>query len=227
MPKNKLQRFGEIERFTNVLELTDFQSDDQKKPTGRWHRDIFQNSNPITLELACGKGDYTLELARRNPDQNFIGIDIKGGRIWKGAKKALDEDLANVRFLRMYIDHLDEYFAPEEINDIWIPFPDPYPKGSNSSKRLSSPKFLAIYQKVLAREGAIHFKTDSKSLFEFTKHTVAETNCQVLDLVEDVYQERADDPLLTIQTFYEKKHLENGKTIQFIKFRLPIVPMNG
>lgn len=227
MPKNKLQRFKEIDQFPNVLELTDFQSDERDKPMGRWHEDIFENSNPITVELACGKGDYTVELARRNPSQNFIGIDIKGNRIWKGAKKALDEDLDNVRFLRIYIDHLHEYFGPGEISEVWITFPDPYPNGSDSSKRLSSPKFLQIYQKVLAKNGIINFKTDSTSLFKFTRHTVKETKCRLLDLVEDVYTQRRDDPLLTIQTFYEKRHLKEGKTIRFIQFQLPESLPNG
>ena len=221
MPKNKLQRFEEIGEFENVLEVTDYQSPGKEKPKGKWKEQVFGNSKPITVELACGKGAYTLELARRYPDQNFIGIDIKGARIWKGAKKAIEEGLENVRFLRIYIDHLDEYFAPEEIDNIWITFSDPYPRGSDSSKRLSSPKFLSIYQKVMAKDGAINFKTDSESLFAFTKEVVSSTGCRVLDIVEDVYEERADDELLTIQTHYEKRHLEEGRTIRFIKFKLP------
>lgn len=227
MPKNKLQRFEEIGEFENVLELTDFQLPDKEKPRGKWKEEVFQNANPITVELACGKGAYTLELARRNPKQNFVGIDIKGARIWKGAKKALEEGLENVRFLRIYIDHLDEYFSPGEIDEIWITFPDPYPRDSDSSKRLSSPKFLSIYKKVLAQDGTINFKTDSSSLFAFTKEVTKETECRILDIVEDVYDERPDDPLLTIQTFYEKKHLEAGKTIHFIKFKLPNTLLNG
>ncbi|MDZ7715763.1 MAG: tRNA (guanosine(46)-N7)-methyltransferase TrmB [Balneolaceae bacterium] len=227
MSKNKLQRFEEIGEFENVLELTDFQSEQNKKPKGEWREKVFKNPHPITVELACGKGEYTLELARRNPDQNFIGIDIKGARIWKGAKRALEQKLENVRFLRIYIDHLHEYFAPEEIDEFWITFPDPYPRDSNSSKRLSSPKFLSIYQKVLAKDGIINFKTDSDSLFTFTKEVVSKTECIILDIVEDVYAERPDDPMLTIQTFYEKKHLEAGKTIHFIKFKLPVIPLNG
>jgi len=221
MTKSKLERFEEIGKFSNVLELTDFQGTGKKKPKGLWGKKIFKNSNPITLELACGKGEYTLELARRNPDKNFIGVDIKGARLWKGARRALDTNLANVRFLRIYVDHLHEYFAPGEIDQIWITFSDPYPRKSNSSKRLSSPKFLRIYQKVLKPEGTINFKTDSGSLFEFTRASVEETGCKIVDLVEDVYAEREDDPVLTIQTFYEMKHLEEGRTIRFIKFKLP------
>ncbi len=221
MGKNKLERFAEIAEFEHVLELTDFQEEDREKPKGRWNENIFKNKNPIILELACGKGEYTLELARKNPDLNFIGVDIKGARLWKGATRALDRNLTNVRFLRIYIDHLDEYFGPGEVNHMWITFPDPYPKWSDRNKRLTSPKFLSIYQKVLQKDGAIHFKTDSDDLWSFTKEVIREENCNLLDLVEDVYNERPDDPLLTTKTFYEKKHLEDGKTIKYMKFRLP------
>ena len=221
MGKNKLERFAEIAEFEHVLELTDFQEEDEEKPKGRWNNDLFENDNPIILEIACGKGEYTLELARRNPQTNFIGIDIKGARLWKGAKRALNQDLANVRFLRIYIDHLDEYFAPGEVHNMWITFPDPYPKYSDRNKRLTSPKFLATYQKVLDSDGIIHFKTDSDKLWDFTKNVVREEGCEVLDLVENIYQERPEDPLLTTKTYYEKKHLEDGKTIKYLKFRLP------
>lgn len=225
MGKNKLERFAEIAEFDHVLELTDFQEEDNKKPKGRWNKDIFQNDNPIVLELACGKGEYTLELAQKKPDTNFIGIDIKGARIWKGAKRALERDLPNVRFLRIYIDHLDEYFEAGEVEEMWITFPDPYPKWSDRNKRLTSPKFLATYQKVLKKDGVIHFKTDSDKLWNFSTQVI-EQECNVLDLVEDVYSERPDDPLLTTKTYYEKKHLENGKTIKYLKFKLPGAPID-
>lgn len=220
MGKSKLQRFEEINEFDHVLELTDYQNDRHKKPRGRWHADIFANENPIILELACGKGAYTLELADRNKNINVIGIDIKGARLWKGAKRALDRGLSNVRFLRIYIDHLDEYFAPGEVSDIWITFPDPYLRASNRSKRLTSPKFLNIYRKVLSPAGSIKLKTDSEPLFSYTKQVVKDESCEISDLVEDIYAERRDDELLTIKTDYEKKHLANGRTISFIEFHL-------
>jgi len=225
MSKGKLEKFKEVTEFPNTLEYTDFQDEGSQKPRGRWHSDIFGNHNPIVLELACGKGTYTLELARQNPDKNFVGIDIKGGRIWKGAKKALEEGLENVRFLRMYIDHLDEYFGPDEVDDIWITFPDPYPRYSDRNKRLSGPKFLKIYQRVLKQEGAIYFKTDSDELFTFTKESVRQSGCKVHDVVEEIYQECPDDELLTIQTHFERRHLEKGRTISFIKFSLPVAPI--
>ncbi|PAU93564.1 tRNA (guanosine(46)-N7)-methyltransferase TrmB [Aliifodinibius salipaludis] len=225
MSKGKLKKFKEVTEFPNTLELTDFQNEKSQKPKGRWHSDIFENDNPMVLELACGKGTYTLELARRNPNKNFVGVDIKGHRIWKGANQALEEGLDNVRFLRIYIDHLDEYFGPDEVDDIWITFPDPYPLYSDRNKRLSGPKFLKIYQRVLKKGGAIRFKTDSNELFTFTKESVRQSGCEVHDVVEEIYQERPDDELLTIQTHFERRHLEKGRTISLIKFSLPVAPI--
>lgn len=223
MGKNKLQRFEEIDRFENVLELTDY-NEEAAKPKGSWNNEIFGTDRPITLELACGKGEYTLELARRNPERNFVGIDIKGARIWKGAKRALEEGLENVRFLRIYIDHIAEYFGNAEVSEIWITFPDPHLNESNRNKRLSSAKFLSLYQQILKAGAPIHFKTDNDRLYDYTLWSLDQFGCTVLDRVDDVYAERPDDDLLTIKTYYEKKHLENGKTIHYVKFRLPELP---
>ena len=220
MPTNKLERFRQMEEFGNVTQLTDFQDSKVTKPKGRWRRDVFGNDHPITLELACGKGEYTLALSEKFPQRNFIGIDIKGSRLWKGARKALKENRDNVHFLRIFIDHLDEYFAPDEVDDIWITFPDPYPKGSDRNKRLSSPKFLDIYRNVLKPEGTVRLKTDNRPLFDFTRRTIEKRGYQVLDAVGDIYQERPDDPLLTHQTYFEKKHLKKGRTISYIHFTL-------
>lgn len=227
MGKNKLQRFAEVERFENVLQLTDFQDEGTPKPAGEWKSGIFKNDAPVILELACGKGEYTLELARRNPECNFVGVDIKGARIWKGAKKALKEDLDNIRFLRIYIDHLHEYFAPEEVDEIWITFPDPFLKYSKRNKRLSSPKFLNIYRQVVKKGGPIHFKTDSDTLFAYTCNMLERQNCTVLDREDDVYTNRPDDELLTIQTYFEKKHLIRNRTIKYLQFALPNLSRPG
>ncbi|TYP92749.1 tRNA (guanine-N7-)-methyltransferase [Fodinibius salinus] len=225
MGVNKKQRFEEVASFDHVSELTDFQDEKSEKPRGRWNKDIFGNSNPNIVELACGKGTYTLELARRNPQKNYIGIDIKGARIWKGATCARDKQLENVHFLRIYIDHLHEYFGPAEIDDLWITFPDPYPKGSDRNKRLTSPKFLRIYQKVLHPEGKVRLKTDSDKLFSFTQQVITDTSCEQIDIVEDIYRQKSNNKLLTIQTDYEKEHLAKGRTISFISFSLPDDPI--
>ncbi|MEX2463801.1 MAG: tRNA (guanosine(46)-N7)-methyltransferase TrmB, partial [Balneolaceae bacterium] len=197
--KNKTFRISEVARFENTLEYTDFQ--DQKKPKGTWKSEIFKNQQPITLELACGKGEYTVELARQYKHRNFIGIDIKGPRIWRGAKTALKEELDNVRFLRIFIDHLDEYFEKNEIDEIWITFPDPYiRKRSKRSKRLTSSKFLDIYRKVLKPGGTIHLKTDSAILYHFTQETIRKEGCNLLENIDDVYLNATDHHLLNIQT---------------------------
>jgi len=221
MGKGKLQRFVEIDRFDNVLELTDFRETNNPKPKDRWHRDIFQNKNPIVLELACGKGAYTLELARRNPEINYVGVDIKGARIWKGAKIAQEEQLENVRFLRIYIDHLQEYFAENEVQEIWITFPDPYPKGSDRSKRLSSEKFLKQYQKVLRKNGIVHLKTDSLLLFDFSKRSVQDFEGTIIKENDNVHAGVEKEPPLDIRTDFEQKHLQRGRSIKYLKFRLP------
>ena len=218
MGKDKLRRFDEVDKFENVFEFTDFS--EKPKPKGKWHKDIFKNDNPIILELACGKGEYTLNLARQFPVKNFIGIDIKGARIWRGAKTALQEQLDNVRFIRMYIDHLDEYFENDEIDEIWITFPDPYPRKSKRSKRLTSPKFQNIYHSLLKKDGVIHLKTDSDFLYNYTLKTISEEGCRLFENIDDVYKEKPNDPLLTIKTFYEQMHLKKGKTIHYLSFRL-------
>lgn len=221
MPVNKLQRFEEIASFDHVLEYTDFQDNDRPKPKGQWHATVFGNEQPITLELACGTGAYTVELARRNPGRNYVGIDIKGARLWKGAKQAHDGELSNVRFLRIFIDHLDEYFAPGEVDEIWITFPDPYPRAGDRNKRLSAPKFLEMYRNVLSPGGMVHFKTDNTPLFEYTCRRVIGQGGTLQQRVDDVYRDRPDDPLLTIQTRFEKKHLQKGRTIAYCRFTLP------
>lgn len=218
MGKDKLKRFDDIARFQNVFEYTDFE--DEPTPRGQWNEEIFENEHPIVLELACGKGEYTIFNAERNSDKNYIGIDLKGNRIWKGAKYALKNDLSNVRFLRMLIDHLADYFEKGEVDEIWITFPDPHLRGSRSKQRLTSSKFLEIYRQVLKPGGRIHLKTDSDELFGFTLETIEEEGCEIIKKVDDVYGEEPDNEVLTHQTYYEKKHLKAGKTIHYVQFTL-------
>ncbi len=212
MGHKKLIRFEAIKTFPNVLIFPE-------KSSGRW-KEHFDNNNPLVLELACGKGEYTLELARRFPEKNFIGIDIKGNRIWKGAKTALDEKIPNVAFLRIQIDHIDQFFAPAEVSEIWITFPDPFLRKSKAKKRLTHLRFLHLYQKILQPGALIHLKTDSPELYFFTKEIIAENNCHLHRDVPNVYATEPE-PLLGIKTFYEKMHLEDGRIIRYLEFSLP------
>lgn len=216
MVKRKLQKFAELETMPNV-----FQKPEPKQYKGKWSPTIFQNTNPITLELACGKGDYTIALASRFPNQNYIGVDIKGNRLHVGAKRALEEHLENVRFLRQFIDHLDDQFQENEVSNIWITFPDPFLRKSKESKRLTSPKFLDVYRKIMKDSGTISLKTDSPELFEYTLQIIEQQGLTLIERVDDVYGTPGTDELLTsIQTYYEKKHLAEGRIIQFLKFQL-------
>ncbi len=218
MTVNKLERFAQIAGYNHVLEYTDYQQKGAEKPAGRWNEEVFGNNHPITLELGCGTGAYTLELARRYPKRNYIGIDIKGARLWKGAKRAKTEGLKNVRFMRIFIDHLDEYFAKNEVDDIWITFSDPYPRAGDRNKRLTAGKFLSQYQQVLKPEHPVHFKTDDTPFFKYTCRSVKRNDGQIIEKVDNIYSERPEDELLTIKTDYEKRHLEQGKTISYLKF---------
>lgn len=218
MGHKKLQRFAEIETFPNVLIYP-------KDMPGNWSRH-FGNSHPLTLELACGKGDYTLGLARKYPGENFMGVDLKGNRIWKGAKTAIDQQIANVAFLRTQIEQITEYFAPGDVKNIWITFPDPFLRQSKSKKRLTHPRFLALYQQFLAEGGTINLKTDSPELYAFTKMVIARAGCRMITDIPDVYALSPIPELLQIQTYYEGMHLADGRTIRFLKFALPDQPIS-
>lgn len=219
MAKNKLQRYAEIETLHNVFEHTELIK-------CAWTPEFFAAPAPIIVELACGKGDYTLALARtakesRDEPFNYIGVDVKGSRIWKGAKQAIAENLTNVAFIRTYIQFLPEIFPPGSISEIWITFPDPYLATKKSNKRLTSPFFLGVYSKILAPGGKIHLKTDSNVLFDFTMNTLESNNCKIHRWVPDVYGDPNAGGLLRIQTYYEKKHLANQLTIKYVCFSLP------
>ncbi len=206
-------RFAAIETYSNVLQYP-------KDMAGNWKK-YFGNSNPITLELACGKGEYSIGLSAQNPDHNYIGVDIKGNRIYIGAKKALAENRKNVAFLRVQIGHLEEYFAPGEVGEIWILFPDPFLRASKAKNRLTHARFLAQYEKVLQKGSTIHLKTDSPELYEFTKETLEEQGCTLLHDWPDIYATGKATGVLAIQTFYEKSHLADGRKIYYLAFQLP------
>lgn len=218
MAPGKLQKFQENRSFSHLLEYTDFDEPGSKRPAGTW-RKRFGNDRPITLELACGRGDLAIALAQTHHNRNFIGVDIKGARLWHGARRVLEEGLENVQFLRIYIEHLADYFAPEEVAEIWITFPDPFLKSRDARKRLTSPRFLNLYRRVLRPEGTVHLKTDSPELFEYTLSILEEEPVSITQQVGDIYREAPRDPLLTIRTTYEKRHLREGRVIRYLSFQ--------
>jgi len=225
MGKAKLKKFQDLNEFSNVFQNTDWHKPccinyvgENVSIKGNWRKLVFKNDNPIVLELACGKGEYTLGLAEHTPCQNYIGIDLKGNRIWKGAKKALEMDLKNVHFLRTQIELLPHFFVAEEISEVWITFPDPHLRGVKSQKRLTSERFLNIYKPLLKASAPIHLKTDSSPLYEFTKVTIKQLGMQLLKDYADVYQEPNIDEVLNIKTYYEKKHLANELKIKYLRF---------
>jgi tRNA (guanine-N7-)-methyltransferase len=219
--KRKLARFAEMNTFNHVVQA-EFSEVFEKdyKLKGNWNKDFFNNNNPIVLELGCGKGEYTVGLARQNPQMNFIGVDIKGARMWRGAKTALDEGMKNVGFVRTRIDLINSFFAQAEISEVWITFPDPQPK--KHYKRLTSTRFLGYYQKFLKNNGIIHLKTDSKELHDYTKALVELNKLETEVCTDNLYDSNFVDQTLSIKTFYEQQFLQKGKPITYIKFKLDI-----
>ena len=213
MGKDKLRRFAEISTFSNVVQL-----DAGKLYKGRWASEFFKNDNPIVLELACGKGEYTVNLGRLFPQKNFIGIDYKGNRIWRGAKTALEDGVSNVGFLRIQIETLLDYFAGTEIDEIWITFPDPQPQLSREKKRLTSSRFLEKYKQLLKPGGFINLKTDNDGLHAYTAEKIEELGLKLFVKTEDLYHSEYADEVLSIKTYYEKKYLQDNKNINYLKF---------
>jgi|SRR6476620_4580061 len=213
MAQKKLVRFAEVATFSNVLQYP-------LDMPGKWS-EFFGNNNPITLELACGKGEYAVGLGRLHPHRNFLGIDLKGNRIWVGARKALSEGLKNVGFVRSHIDKIENYFAPGEVSEIWITFPDPQLRVSKARKRLTHPQFLRIYQTILAPGGFIHLKTDSPDLYEFTKLVGKMYNLDIVDDMDDAYSIEGIPEELKIRTYYESLDIARSNRVHYLKFRLP------
>ena len=187
---------------------------------GKWN-ELFHNSNPIILELACGKGEYAVGLGQLYPQKNFIGIDQKGNRIWVGAKKALQLHLSNVAFLRIQIDRIMEYFSSNEVKEMWITFPDPQLRTGKAKKRLTHPKFLRLYKQFLAPDGFIHLKTDSPNLYRFTKLIIEKYNCNLIEDIEDLYSNENISDELKIKTHYESLDIAGSNRIHYLKFSLP------
>ena len=215
MAQKKLLRFAQIKTFPNVLEY----------PTGMqggWNR-FFKNENPVVLELACGRGEYTIGLASMFPQQNFIGIDIKGNRMYIGAKKALDNSLTNAAFLRTQVEKITDYFAKAEVDEIWITFPDPQLRGSKAKKRLTHPRFLRLYNEILKTAGSINLKTDSPQLYGFTKTVIELYKLNLVEDSDDVYAQTLVKEPLKIKTHYESLDIAQSKKIHYLKFTLPAI----
>ena len=218
--KNKLKRFAENETFSNVIQPTREAILKGFEFKGAWNS-FFKNDNPIVLELGCGKGEYTVGLAKLNPDKNYIGIDIKGARFWRGAKTALEEGLTNVAFIRTQIELIDDLFAGGEVSEIWITFPDPQIKYKRTKHRMTNEAFLKKYQKILKTNGLVHLKTDSEFMHGYTLGLLHGLGYTVEYANHNVYNnEGSPEEVLKIQTFYENQYLEERKPITYIKFRV-------
>lgn len=222
MGKNKFKRFQENLTFRNLVQpdFDDiFHKDHQLK--GNWRADFFGNNNEIVLELGCGRGEYTVELARESVARNFIGVDIKGARMWRGAKTATDEGLLNAGFLRTRIEFIDSFFTVGEVNEIWITFPDPQLKKGRAKKRLTSASFLNMYRRFLSADGLVRLKTDSLHLHEYTKAVLEANKIEAFECNSDIYGSGFADANLSIKTTYEARYLKEGLPITYISFRLP------
>ena len=219
MAKNKLAKFAEMETLENVFQPTHeevFRTEYKLK--GKWGEQVFGNDHPIVLEVGCGKGEYSVGLGELYPEKNFIGLDIKGARMWTGAKTAKEKGMKNVVFLRTHAEELESIFAPGEVSEIWITFPDP--QMAKARKRLTGTRFLSLYRKFLKEDGLIHLKTDSPFLYQYTAELLKANHLPVNFNTDDLYGVGLDDKILGIKTFYERQWLSRGKTIKYIQFSL-------
>ncbi|WP_432714150.1 tRNA (guanosine(46)-N7)-methyltransferase TrmB [Pedobacter sp.] len=215
MGKDKLRKFTEIDTFANV-----YQMEEGKALRGQWAAQHFKNNNPIVLELACGKGEYSVGLAKLFPEKNFIGIDLKGNRIWRGARTGVDEGIANLAFLRIQIEDIVEYFGENEVDEIWITFPDPQPQDSREKKRLTFPGFLNKYKTFLKPGAFINLKTDNDGLYNYTVEKVEELGLPCYKQTTQLYLSEYYDEVLSIKTHYERIYLKHDKNINYIQFSL-------
>lgn len=225
MAKRKLQRFAEMETFSNVFFLPYEVLVKGSEMKGRWQEQFFLNNNPIVLELGCGRGEYTIGLARAFPEKNFIGVDIKGARLWRGAKTALEESIANAAFIRTKIELIEQWFAPGEVSELWITFPDPQPRESKEKKRLTSPNFIERYRKILQPSSVLHLKTDSQLLFEYSEQIAKAMGFNIVAASNDLYNnieniEKVPDmkEILKIKTVYEDLFTKKGFNICYLRY---------
>lgn len=224
MPKKKLIRFGENLTFPHLFQPRYHELLNGFHLRGKWNAEVFRNSHPIVVELGCGKGEYTVGLAERNPDRNYAGIDVKGARLWRGCKTVEEKKLDNVVFIRTLVDHIGKLFAPGEIAEIWITFPDPQLK--RPWRRLTAPEFLERYARVMSPGGIIHLKTDNRVLYEYTLEVIRDLHLELLLATDDLYASGTREEVMLFQTYYEKIWLEQGKKIYYLRFRsgIPVQP---
>lgn len=220
MGKNKLAKFAEMEEFPHVFQVSSHavRGGTSFEMKGKWNELHFKNNNPIVLELGCGKGEYTVGLAQVFPDKNFIGVDIKGARLWSGAKESFQKELKNVAFLRTNIEMIHHFFAENEVSEIWLTFPDPQMK--KMTKRLTATNFMNTYQQFVKDNGHIHLKTDSNFMFTYTCEMVKSNHYPIVFSTEDLYASTLKDPILGIKTYYEQQWLSRGISIKYIQFMM-------
>lgn len=210
-----------MKSFSNVFEPDTREAKTGKQPLkGKWKENYFRNSNPIVLELGCGKGEYTVGLSLKFPLKNFIGVDIKGARIWSGAKIAFENKIPNALFLRTRIEFINSFFSEDEVDEIWITFPDPFPRRRDAGKRLTSPVFLNAYRTFLKNNGIIHLKTDKTELYNYTQKIVRNNNLEMIMATNDLYSANIENEILSIRTYYENMFLRKGTKINYLSFRL-------
>lgn len=218
--KRKLERFAEMDTFPHVIQPAFDEVFRKEHPLkGKWKNLFFKNNNPITLELGCGKGEYTVGMARMFPQRNYIGIDIKGARIWKGAKTSFIENIPNIGFLRTRIEFIHSFFAQGEVDEIWLTFPDP--QKEKKRKRLTSGRFLNLYRQFLIDNGIIHLKTDNDLLFRYTLDLLKYNQLEIIEYTDNLYASEIINPVLSIKTFYEQQFLAMNLTIKYLCFKLP------
>jgi tRNA (guanine-N7-)-methyltransferase len=219
--KHKLARWAELGTFKNVIQPeTGAQFGKDHPIKGKWKNEIFHNENPVILELGCGKGEYTICLSEKFPENNYIGLDIKGARMWRGAKTASEKKLKNAAFLRTRIEFINSFFEKDEVDEIWITFPDPQHEKRNSNKRLTCPWFLNNYRNFLKNNGIIFLKTDNLDLYNYTKQLAEKNKLEIISATSDLYGEKVADDILSIKTYYENIFLKEGCKIYYLAFRL-------
>lgn len=218
MGKNKLKRFAELETMERVFQPGVREPVENFYLKNNWKSEVFHNTNDIVVELGCGRGEYTTGLSLLFPEKNFIGIDKKGARLWKGAKTSNEEKILNAAFIRIPVEQLDHYFAPGEISEIWITFPDPQPQKTRENTRMTSPRFLSMYKSLLPANGVVHLKTDNAYLFEYSLEKAKDANATILVSTKDLYSEKFAGEVLSIKTTYENRYLSEGIKICYLKF---------